>query len=96
MTPAIRTLAPDTADYRHDYLLGWEASKRGAEGALERADDRNVSHAWYDGYLDFATGRDKWTWRDARLAGYADVHDYVADQVIIAQADTDHPEGGAA
>jgi hypothetical protein len=60
MYEAIRTIPFGTPEYRRDYLNGWRVSERCAEGSLDRADARNVSHAWYDGYLDHATGREKW------------------------------------
>jgi hypothetical protein len=49
-----------TLEYRRDYLAGWRASDRAKDGTLERADDRNASAGWYDGYLDRAAGREKW------------------------------------
>jgi hypothetical protein len=56
----ITRLAKGSPEYKRDYRLGWAASERGTEGALDRADGRNVSHAWYDGYMDSACGREKW------------------------------------
>lgn len=68
--PGIRQVPPDTAEYARDYENGWSAGERGSEGSLERADHRDVSHAWYDGYHDAAAGREKWAWRQARLDGF--------------------------
>ena len=41
-------------EYKKQYARGWRSS--GAEGALDRADDRNEVDAWYDGYFDAARG----------------------------------------
>jgi hypothetical protein len=46
--------------YRVGYQRGWNAAKRGSESALERADLRGEPSAWYDGYLDYAAGREQW------------------------------------
>ncbi|WP_152346610.1 hypothetical protein [Brevibacterium sp. CFH 10365] len=43
-----------------DYRRGWDAERRGSETALERADARGEPTAWYDGYMDSATGRPKY------------------------------------
>lgn len=67
--PLIRSVDPESAEYVRDYRNGWNVSLCGDEGALERADDRNVSSAWYDGYMDVACGRPKWTYRKARRLG---------------------------
>lgn len=48
------------ADYARDYNRGWKSGTSGASGALDRADARREPEAWYDGYLDAATGREKW------------------------------------
>lgn len=66
---ATREIDPRTAEYARDYQLGWAASRRNSPNALENADIREVSHAWYDGYLDYAAGRMKWTWRVVRTNG---------------------------
>jgi hypothetical protein len=67
---SIRHIDPHTKEYARDYSNGWAASARPSEGsALERADGRGVSHAWYDGYSDMACGREKWTWRTWRRNG---------------------------
>lgn len=65
----IRDIDPNTPAYARDYVNGWNASERGSDGALDRADGRNVSHAWYDGYQDSAVGRPKWTYRTWRRNG---------------------------
>jgi hypothetical protein len=59
-------LREDTPENRGHYRRGWKASERAAlsmsEGpsALERADSRGEHGAWYDGYMDDATGRPKY------------------------------------
>lgn len=57
---SIRWIAPDTPEYRAAYRRGWDTGQRGADGALDRADRRGEPHAWYDGYMDAATGRERW------------------------------------
>jgi hypothetical protein len=56
--------------YNGHYSRGWRASQNPGSGygpsPLERADDRNEPRAWYDGYLDYATGRPKFHSRDCR------------------------------
>lgn len=49
----------EAREYKRDYNRGWLAS-RSPNGALERADDRNEPGSWYDGYYDYAAGREKW------------------------------------
>ena len=66
---SITTIDPSTREYSRDYSAGWRASESGSDGALDRADRRGVSHAWYDGYSDSAAGRDKWTFRTWRRNG---------------------------
>ena len=46
-------------EYKKHYRRGYRASE-GAAGALDRADFRGEPQAWYDGYMDLATGRKKW------------------------------------
>lgn len=65
----IHEFDPNTPEYSREYRAGYIAGERGAEGALERADARNVSNAWYDGYHDAAAGREKWTYRTWRRNG---------------------------
>ncbi len=48
----------DTPEYRRDYQRGWRSSA--GQGSLDRADARREPEAWYDGYLDYAAGREKW------------------------------------
>lgn len=72
----IRSIDPQSPEYDRDYANGWRASENYTDGALERADARGVSHAWYDGYADSAAGRPKWTYREARRAGYDSVQEY--------------------
>lgn len=69
MPTLIRTIDPDTAAYARDYANGFRVGEQGAEGALESADSRGVSHAWYDGYHDAAASRPKWTYRRWRRNG---------------------------
>lgn len=50
-----------TPQYKKDYSRGWVSYHRSTEiSALDRADARGESDAWYDGYLDGAAGREKW------------------------------------
>lgn len=65
----IRTVDPFSREYARDYTNGWNVSENWTEGCLERADAREVSHAWYDGYHDSAAGRPKWTYRTWRRNG---------------------------
>lgn len=69
MYEPIRHVDPDSREYARDYEAGWRASERATDGALDRADARNVSHAWYDGYSDYVCERPKWAWREARRLG---------------------------
>ena len=57
----------DRKEYKTHYRRGWAAQKREALGngncfntSLDRADARNEKDAWYDGYMDRATSREKW------------------------------------
>ena len=57
----------DRKQYKTHYNRGWAAQKREASGngncfntSLDRADARNEKDAWYDGYMDRATSREKW------------------------------------
>jgi hypothetical protein len=80
----IRTIDPaaQPREYARDYELGWRSGMRCTEGALGAADRRNVSHAWYDGYLDAAAGRAKWTWRATRLGGFASPEEYALAEMV--------------
>lgn len=49
-----------TPEYRKAYERGWRAAQRSTGTALEAADLRRELDAWYDGYHDYAAGRDKW------------------------------------
>lgn len=69
MLMRIRKVDPRSPEYDRDYMGGWRASERCTEGALERADQRGVSDAWYDGYHDVAAGRPRWTYREWRRNG---------------------------
>ena len=80
----IRHLDPLSQEYARDYNNGWRASERYLLSdsyqvltPLERADQRNVPNAWYDGYHDHAADRPKWTYQQARLAGFDSAEDYL-------------------
>jgi len=80
-------LNPLSPEYAREYNNGWRASERAGLSSsyqvlspLERADLRNVTHAWYDGYHDHAAGRPKWTYRQAREAGFDSADDYLIAQ----------------
>lgn len=45
--------------YPYHYNRGWRASARPTP-SLDRADKRHEPEAWYDGYFDYAAGREKW------------------------------------
>ena len=49
-----------TETYHKAYRRGWQASVRATDGALDRADARGESNAWYDGYMDHACDRPMW------------------------------------
>lgn len=56
-----RLKPPADPDYKAAYNKGWAAGHRGGSGALDRADaSLSTPAAWYEGYSDAATGRDKW------------------------------------
>jgi hypothetical protein len=59
----------DLAAYRKHYNRGWRSSQGTADGALDRADSRNEPDAWYDGYLDYAAGRQKYHSQQCRAGG---------------------------
>jgi hypothetical protein len=70
----IRSIDPRSERYSRDYRAGRRASQnltedRDGRTALERADARGVSHAWYDGYHDGAADRPMYTYRAARRLG---------------------------
>lgn len=47
------------AEYKQWYNRGWQYAHRdGSE--VEHGDRKGYPQAWHDGYLDFATGHDKW------------------------------------
>jgi hypothetical protein len=52
-------LATLSAEYKAWYNRGWRASAR-ENATLERGDAIGAPDAWYDGYLDYAAGREKW------------------------------------
>lgn len=64
MTARYATKADIPASYRRDYERGWRASVNptdvGGLSPLERADARDETDAWYDGYMDYACDRPKW------------------------------------
>lgn len=49
----------DTSEYRKDYNAGWRYS-HSETATLDHGDAINASDAWYDGYLDYSTSREKW------------------------------------
>ena len=49
----------DTPEYRKAYNRGWRYSHRDT-ASLEHGDFNGEPNAWYDGYLDYATAREKW------------------------------------
>jgi len=51
--------AVELKQYKKDYKRGWNASRRGTDGALDRADGRGEVTAWFAGYYDYAAGRDQ-------------------------------------
>jgi hypothetical protein len=63
-------------EYQRDYERGWRAShnypdsieNNGGPSILERADNRNETDAWYDGYGDWACGNPKWHSAEDRLS----------------------------
>lgn len=52
------TTRVDTPEYRKAYNRGWGSAKR--ETGMDRADARGEPNSWYDGYTDYAVGREKW------------------------------------
>jgi hypothetical protein len=48
-----------SAEYKRWYNRGWRYSG-GSAATLEHGDATNAPDAWYDGYLDYAAGREKW------------------------------------
>jgi len=67
-----RFITPEIFDrtaYKKNYNRGRAASQRWGgtfPSPIERADDRGEAAAWYDGYLDYAAGREKWHGPDGR------------------------------
>ncbi len=57
-----------TAQYRKDYDRGWRYS-HSETATLDHGDSNHESDAWYDGYLDWAAGRSKWTLAMRRTPG---------------------------
>jgi hypothetical protein len=59
-------------EYKGHYNRGWKASQGGGDGVtspLERADMRGEPGPWYDGYMDYAADRPKWSHLEARRKG---------------------------
>ena len=50
------------AEYRSWYTKGWTYSGR-PTATLDHGDSHGYPEAWYDGYLDRAAGRAKWSTR---------------------------------
>jgi hypothetical protein len=61
-------------DYQLAYNKGWTSSARSAD--LERVDKMGAADAVYDGYLDYAAGREKWHTYHCRLNGGCDEHQW--------------------
>jgi hypothetical protein len=59
--------------YKREYNRGWNASRAYGRAANPSAtsplDRTDRSDDWIDGYLDHATGRDKWHLRDCENHG---------------------------
>jgi len=73
---------PQSARYARDYNNGWRTAQRNNArlsfgGPVDRAGQRNVSRAWCDGFYDQAADHPKWTHRQARLAGWDNVGNYL-------------------
>jgi len=67
--------AESDAEYTDRYNAGWRYSARGS--SLDAADRKGLSRSegFMDGYLDQATGRAKWHYRDcADHTGYGEGH----------------------
>jgi len=45
-------------EYKKHYERGWRTSRRGTDGALDRANGEPM--AWHNGYYDEGCGRSKW------------------------------------
>ena len=48
------------SEYKKHYNRGWYSSQRPNGAGLDGADSRNEPESWYDGYLDYGAGRNKW------------------------------------
>lgn len=73
---------PRSAEYARDYDNGWRAAKRSNARLsfgvpVDSARHRDVSRAWRDGFYDQAADHPKWTYRQARLAGWDNVGNYL-------------------
>lgn len=73
----VKHVDPDSREYVRDYIKGWNAYGKYGDGAITYV-DRIGTDAAYDGYSDDGAGRPKYTWRDARRAGFTDVEPYLA------------------
>jgi hypothetical protein len=62
MTNTTKSVLQVTAQNRKDYRRGWKSGMTGSVNALERADARSETEAWYRGYTDAACG---WPMYDA-------------------------------
>jgi hypothetical protein len=59
----MRKMKPESkrnAEYDKAYNRGWRYSQR-ETATLDHGDANNEPDAWYDGYLDMAVGRPKWS-----------------------------------
>lgn len=59
MTAPPRHKPPADPQYRADYERGWRYSQR-ETATLDHLDAKRAPDAEYDGYIDFACGREKW------------------------------------
>ena len=83
--PAQRRRRPDpwSAEYGRDaHNNGWQVAKRNNAHLsfgvpVDRAGQRDVSRAWRDGFYDQVADHPKWTYWQARLAGWDNVQNYL-------------------
>lgn len=55
----VRLKPPADAEYVKQYNAGWRYS-HSENPTLDHGDEINAPDAWYDGYLDYCVGREKW------------------------------------
>lgn len=71
--------------YRDDYERGWRYS-HSSTATLDHLDAKRASDAEQDGYLDFATGREKWHLAWCRDGAGACPHDHRREDTALACA----------